>query len=76
VTLVVAQGCHLCEVAREELEVLASALGFAVQEVDITGVHELEDRYRVFIPVVEVDGELVSMFEVDEVKLRHKLGLS
>jgi glutaredoxin len=71
VTLVVAQGCHLCEAARREL----SRLGFALEELDITGVPELEERYRVFIPVVEVDGEQVSVFEVDEHALRHKLGL-
>jgi hypothetical protein len=76
VTLVVAQGCHLCELAREELAALAPVLGFAVCEVDITGVPELEDRYRVFIPVVEVDGERISIFGVEEAALRHKLGRS
>jgi hypothetical protein len=75
VTLVVAQGCHLCEAARRELGELAAGLGFALEELDITGVPELEERYRVFIPVVEVDGEQVSVFEVDEQALRHKLGL-
>jgi thiol-disulfide isomerase/thioredoxin len=73
VSLYVAQGCHLCETAREELARLAGELGLAVEEIDITGVPELEERYRVWIPVVEVAGERVSEFGVDEPALRHKL---
>jgi glutaredoxin len=75
VTLVVARDCHLCERARTELEPLAAELGFAVDEVDITGDPELERRYREWIPVVEVDGEQVSVYRVEVTRLRHKLGL-
>jgi hypothetical protein len=75
VTLVVARDCHLCERAREELGVLAGELGFAVDEVDITGVPELERRYREWIPVIEVAGEQVSVYRVESGALRHKLGL-
>jgi hypothetical protein len=74
VTLVVARDCHLCERAREELAALAGELGFAVAEVDITGVDALERRYRSFIPVVEVGGERVSVYRVEADALRHKLG--
>jgi hypothetical protein len=74
VTLVVARDCHLCERAREELAALAAELGFAVAEVDITGVGALERRYRAFIPVVEVGGERVSVYRVEADALRHKLG--
>ena len=73
-TLVVARDCHLCERAREELADLAAELGFAVAEVDITGVEALERRYRAFIPVVEVGGERVSVYRVEADALRHKLG--
>ena len=73
-TLVVARDCHLCERAREELVALAGELGFAVAEVDITGVDALERRYRSFIPVVEVGGERVSVYRVEADALRHKLG--
>jgi glutaredoxin len=71
----VARDCHLCERAREELGVLAAELGFEVSEVDITGVPELERRYREWIPVIEVDGERVSVYRVEAEPLRHKLGL-
>ena len=74
-TLVVARDCHLCERAREELGALAAALGFEVAEVDITGVPELERRYREWLPVIELDGERVSVYRVEAEPLRHKLGL-
>jgi glutaredoxin len=75
VTFFVARDCHLCERARGELGALAVELGFDVDEVDITGVPELERRYREWIPVIEVEGERVSVYRVEEAPLRHKLGL-
>jgi glutaredoxin len=72
----VAEGCHLCERARKDLAGLQAELGFAVEEVDITGVPDLERRYREWIPVVELDGERISVYRVEERELRHKLGVS
>ena len=62
--------------ARSELGLLAGELGFEVVEVDITGVAELERRYREWIPVIEVDGDRVSVYRVEPAALRHKLGLA
>jgi glutaredoxin len=45
-------GCHLCDQARQALEVA----GIAHREVDISGDAGLEAEYRVVIPVVEVGG--------------------
>ena len=73
VTVYTARDCHLCERAREDLEPLSRELGFEVEEIDITGVPELERRYREWIPVIEVDGEQVSVYRVEESALRHKL---
>ena len=70
-----ARDCHLCERARGELGALAARLGFEVDEVDITGIPELERRHREWIPVIEVDGERISVYRVEEAPLRHKLGL-
>ena len=75
VTFYVARDCHLCERARGELEALAVQLGFEVDEVDISGVPELERSYREWIPVIEVEGERISVYRVEEAPLRHKLGL-
>jgi glutaredoxin len=75
VTLYSARDCHLCERARDELGALAAELGFEVDEIDITGVPDLERPYREWIPVIEVDGERVSVYRVEATALRHKLGL-
>ena len=69
-----ARDCHLCERARDELGALSAELGFPVEEIDITGVPELERRYREWIPVIEVAGQEVSHYRVDAAALRHKLG--
>ncbi len=69
----VARDCHLCERARQELAALQAELRFEVREVDITGVPELERAYREWIPVIELDGERLSVYRVEEAPLRHKL---
>jgi glutaredoxin len=64
-----AQACHLCERAREVLD----RVGIAYESIDITGVDELEERYREWLPVVEIDGERAFVYYVDEAALRRKL---
>jgi hypothetical protein len=43
-------------------------------EVDITGVPELERDYRAWLPVIELDGERVSVYRVEPDELRRRLG--
>jgi glutaredoxin len=69
-TLYVGRDCHLCELARDELARLRDELGFVVEEVDITGVAELERRYREWLPVIELDGERLSVYRVEAAELR------
>jgi glutaredoxin len=69
VVLYHAQGCHLCDRAREVLE----RVGAAYESVDITGDPELESRYREWLPVVEIDGARAFVYHVDESALRRKL---
>jgi glutaredoxin len=73
VTLYRAEGCHLCEQARETLLGLREELGFDLVEVDISGHPDLEARYREWLPVVEIDGERAFVFHVDPRVLRRKL---
>ena len=73
VTLYRAEGCHLCERARETIGVLREELGFRLREVDITGDAELEARYREWLPVVEIDGERAFVYHVDADGFRRKL---
>jgi glutaredoxin len=70
VRLYVGRDCHLCEIARVELERLRPELGFELEEVDITGDPELERRFRALLPVVEADGEQISVYRVEEAELR------
>ena len=69
-TLYVARDCHLCDLARTELEWLRPELGFEVEEVDITGIPELERAYREWVPVVELEGERISVYRVEPAALR------
>jgi glutaredoxin len=73
VTLFHAQGCSLCDRAREQLRPLREELGFAYEEVDIAGDPELESRYREWLPVIELDGERAFVYYLDEAAFRRKL---
>jgi hypothetical protein len=48
--------CHLCDAARRVVAQVREEIPFELELVEITGVDELEARYRERIPVVEVDG--------------------
>jgi glutaredoxin len=69
VTLFHAQGCHLCDRARDVLD----RVGVAYESVDITGDESLEERYREWLPVVEIDGVRAFVYYVDEAALRRKV---
>ena len=49
-------GCHLCERALAQVRGLRDELDFELREIDIAGVPALEEAYRVWLPVVEIDG--------------------
>jgi hypothetical protein len=44
-----------------------------VREVDITGDPELESRYREWLPVLELEGERLSVFRIEPAELRRRL---
>ncbi|MGD0715015.1 MAG: glutaredoxin family protein [Gaiellaceae bacterium] len=70
VVLYHAAGCHLCERARGVVQGLQSELGFALEEVDITGDPALEAEYREWLPVVEIDGRRRFTYHVQPEALR------
>jgi hypothetical protein len=62
--------CHLCDVAREEILAIGREFPkLELREVDIERDDGLMAAYLERIPVVEVDGEVVSELELD----RHEL---
>ena len=71
-----AQGCSLCERAREQLGRLRAELGFRYEEVDITGDAGLEATYREWLPVVEIDGDRAFVYFLDEAAFRRKVSQS
>jgi hypothetical protein len=74
VTLYTRPECHLCDEARDALLALRAELPpFELSEVNIERDHDLLARYLERIPVVAVDGEVVSELEVDRDLVRARL---
>ena len=67
-------GCHLCEEAIEALVALhREGYRFELQEVDIESDELLLRRLLEKIPVVEIDGVVVSELILDEAAVRARL---
>ncbi len=67
-------GCHLCEEALEAIVALhGEGYRFELHEVDIESDELLLRRHLERIPVVEVDGAVVSELVLDEAGLRARL---
>jgi glutaredoxin len=74
VTLYGRPDCHLCDEARDAIAALGEeGLSFELREVDIETDDELLRAYVERIPVVAVDGEIVSELVLDRVALRSRL---
>ena len=73
VTLYGKPGCHLCDNAREAVERVRLERTFELEEVDVSLDPLLMFRYGKRIPVLEVEGEEVSEYVVDEAALRERL---
>jgi hypothetical protein len=66
--------CHLCDEARSGLERLrADGVEFELDEIDIEVNDELHGRFLDRIPVVELEGEIVSELFLDADGLRARL---
>ena len=67
--------CHLCDEARAVLERVRADVPFHLVERDIERDDALHRRYLERIPVVEVAGEEVFEFFVEEAELRRRLAI-
>jgi glutathione S-transferase len=66
--------CHLCDTARRELlDLRSDGLDFELEDVDIDSDDELHRRFLERIPVIELDGEVVSELFLDSAGLRARL---
>lgn len=66
-------GCHLCEDAREVIELVCADLGESYVEVSIDDDPALRERFGEEIPVTFVDGRQHDFWRVDEQRLRAAL---
>ena len=73
VTLYTRPGCHLCDDARTALLWLQQRTPFRLNEIDIESDDALHRAYLERIPVIDVDGEHVSDYFLDEVALTARL---
>ena len=69
VTLYGKPGCHLCDEARAVVERVRADHPFQLTEVDVTLDPELHRAYGERIPVLELDGEELFEFHVEEAVL-------
>ncbi len=72
VTVYTRSGCHLCELALEELRGLERP-DLEIEAVDIEADEALLARYLERIPVVALDGVELYDFHVDTGDLLHRL---
>lgn len=68
------RGCHLCDVAREQVSRACAAAGAGWREVDVDEDAELRARYTDLVPVVTVDGRHHAHWRVSESELVAALG--
>ncbi len=69
VTLYGKPGCHLCDDAREVVERVRAEHPFELREVDVSLDPSLHREYGERIPVLELDGEELFEFHVEEAVL-------
>lgn len=79
VTFLTRAGCHLCEDAFAVLEGLRGEFGFTVEVIDIDAAAaqspDLRAEYGDRVPVVLLDGEEHSYWELDEPRFRRDIAL-
>ncbi|MDO4784359.1 MAG: glutaredoxin family protein [Propionibacteriaceae bacterium] len=66
-------GCHLCDEAREVVSSVCGSLGVPWQARDVDTDPELAARYSDHVPVIVIDGDVVSYWFVDADQLRKTL---
>ncbi len=72
-TLYSRPGCHLCEDMKAVVEPVTHELGWAIEEVDISGDPALEAEFGMEIPVLFVNGRKAFKYRVDTRELRRRL---
>lgn len=66
-------GCHLCEEALSIVETVASEFEERVERKNLERDEELAKRWSLEIPVIAVDGKVISVYRADTQALRKAL---
>ena len=66
-------GCHLCDDARAAVQRVRLDKSFELREIDVSLDPVLLRRYGERIPVLELEGEELFEYVVDEAALRERL---
>lgn len=70
VTIYSKKECHLCDIAKEEIKALRCDLEFSINEVDIEKDKLAFEKYKYLIPVVEIDGNIISTYKLNIGKMK------
>jgi hypothetical protein len=73
VTVFSRHGCHLCDVAMNQLESMKNELNFEIEKIFIDGDSELEKLYGEQVPVIHIDGVHHDFFKVDPERFKASL---
>lgn len=65
--------CHLCDVAKVDVDRICTDLGVGLAVVDVDSDPELRAEYGDRVPVILVDGREHAQYRVDEQRLRAAL---
>lgn len=66
--------CHLCEEAKAHLLRLKNRYNLVIQEVDISGKPDLEEKYGNIIPVLDFQGGRLLYGRVNVAQILRALG--
>jgi glutaredoxin len=58
-------GCHLCEIAIDQINSVRNEKNFQVEIKLIDGSHELEEMYGEQVPVIFIDEKIHDYWRVD-----------
>jgi len=68
------EGCHLCEIAEQQVAEVCAATGDTWVRVDIDDEADLRARFTEQVPVTFVDGAQHDFWRVDPTRLQQALG--
>lgn len=70
VTIYSRTGCHLCDVALEDIEKFKTEFDFSIEKILIDGNLELEKKYGEEVPVILINGKPHDFYKIDPERFR------